>query len=422
MSAGRRPGLSRRSLLRGGAALLTLGAFESRPPGDGSVDAAAPAGRRRRTRPHVVVIGAGAFGGWTALHLLRRGARVTLLETWGPGNARASSGGETRIIRATYGPDRIYTRMMARSLALWRENDKRWGSALYHRTGVLWMVGEDDRYERAALAALREAGLAFVELSAEEAGKRYPQMNFERVKWTILEEDAGYLLARRACRVVLEGFVSEGGTYLQVAAEPGAIREGMMDGLILSDGSRLAAEAYVFACGPWLGKLLPDVLGHRIRATRQEVFFFGTPAGDSRFLEGSLPVWIDNGKQVLYGIPGNEDRGFKVADDTRGPLFDPTTGDRMPSPEGLRRVSDYLAFRFPGLKDAPLLEARVCQYENTPDSRFIIDRHPRAANAWIVGGGSGHGFKHGPAVGEQVAGMVLGAHTPDPFFGLGRLA
>src|SRR3954471_17951837 len=91
-------------------------------------------------RPHVAVIGAGAFGGWTALHLLRRGARVTLLDAWGPGNARASSGGETRVIRATYGPDRIYVQMVARSLQLWRENETRWRKPLYHRTGVLWMA------------------------------------------------------------------------------------------------------------------------------------------------------------------------------------------------------------------------------------------------------------------------------------------
>ena len=122
----------------------------------------------------------------------------------------------------------------------------------------------------------------------------------------------------------------------------------------------------------------------------------------------------------MYGIPGNEWRGFKVADDARGPVFDPTAGERLPSPEALRSARDYLAFRFPALKDAPLLEARVCQYENSPDEHFIVDRHPRADNVWLVGGGSGHGFKHGPAVGELVAGLVLDGHAPDPQFRLDR--
>src|SRR5205807_1680421 len=159
------------------------------------------------------------------------------------------------------------------------------------------------------------------------------------------------------------------------------------------DGSTLAGDVYVFACGPWLGKLFPEVIGDRVRATRQEVFFFGTPPGDARFTEEALPVWADHANHFMYGIPGNEWRGFKVADDARGPAFDPTAGERVPSPEALRSARDYLAYRFPGLKDAPLVEARVCQYENSPDEHFIVDRHPRADHVWLVGGGSGHGFK-----------------------------
>jgi glycine/D-amino acid oxidase-like deaminating enzyme len=189
-----------------------------------------------------------------------------------------------------------------------------------------------------------------------------------------------------------------------------------------SDGAALAADRYVFACGPWLGRLWPDLLGDRISPSRQEVFFFGTPPGEARFLPERLPVWLDNGTRRFYGIPGSGGRGFKVADDTRGAAFDPTAGERVPSPEGLRAARDYLAFRFPGLRGAPLLDSRVCQYENSPDGRFIIDRHPDAENVWVVGGGSGHGFKHGPAVGERVADLVLGGKTPDPFFALSRFS
>ena len=388
--------------------------------------APAPAGAshavRRAAKPRVVVVGAGAFGGWTALHLVRRGARVTLIDAWGPGHSRASSGGETRIVRATYGPDRIYVEMVARSLRLWRDLEERSKRPLFRRTGALWMAGQDDQYEKAALPLLREAGLAVEQLTRAEAAARYPQINFERVIWAIHERDAGYLLARRACQAVLEIFQAEGGDYRTVSATPGAIAKGRMGPLALPDGGSLAADAYVFACGPWLGKLFPDAIGDRVRPTRQEVFFFGTPPGDGRFTEDLLPVWIDKGERIFYGVPGNEWRGLKVGDDTRGALFDPTAGERMPSPEGLRSARDYLGFRFPDLKDAPLLEARVCQYENSPDSRFIIDRHPQAANAWIAGAGSGHGFKHGPAIGERVADLVLGAKRSDPFFALSRLS
>ncbi len=262
-------------------------------------------------QPHVVVVGAGAFGGWTALYLRRRGARVTVLDAWGPGNARASSGGETRVLRATYGPRAIYTRMAVRALALWKEHEQRWRRPLYHGIGVLWLVEGDEQYEQAALPLLRDAGVAFEELTGAQVGRRYPQINCERVRWAIFEKEGGYLTARRACAAVLEGFLAEGGEYRQLAVQaPLQRRAGEIGAVTLSDGSRLTADRFVFACGPWLGSLFPDAIGDRVRATRQEVFFFGTPPGDRRFTEEALPVWADHGTPFMYGIPGNEWRGF----------------------------------------------------------------------------------------------------------------
>ncbi|MGH9798315.1 MAG: FAD-dependent oxidoreductase, partial [Candidatus Polarisedimenticolia bacterium] len=275
-------------------------------------------------------------------------------------------------------------------------------------------------YERAALPLIREAGLPVERLETGEAARRWPQVNFDGVRWVIHEKEAGYLLARRACASVLEAFVAEGGSYRAARVEPGGIAGGLLREVRSSDGGRFAADRFVFACGPWLGRLFPDLRGLSILPTRQEVYFFGPPAGDARFGDDRLPVWIDNGPRLFYGIPGNEERGFKIADDARGPEFDPTGGDRAATPAGVRAARDYLAFRFPALKDAPLLEARVCQYENSPDGRFIIDRHPQAENVVLAGGGSGHGFKHGPAVGEMAAGIVLGTRAPDPFFALAR--
>lgn len=365
-------------------------------------------------------MGAGAFGGWTALFLLRKGTQTTLIDAWGPGNSRASSGGETRVIRAIHGSDRIYTEMVARSLELFRENEARWNRKLYRQCGVLWMAGGSDAYERASLDVLSELGLGFETWSVEEAEKHYPQIHFERVSWVIYEHDAGYLLARRTCQAVTEGFIAEGGDFRQLSAEPLRIDHGRLTGLGLSDGSRIEADQYVFACGPWLDKIFPEALGGCIHPTRQEAFYFGTPAGDPRFDEDSLPAWIDNGERLMYGIPGSEWRGFKVADDTHGGPFEPTTGERTITEERLAEARNYLHFRFPGLTGAPLIEARVCQYANSPDGHFIVDRHPEASNLWIVGGGSGRGFKHGPALGERVTEQVWGERPVEPFFALSR--
>ena len=372
---------------------------------------------------HVAVIGAGAFGGWTALRLLERGARVTLMDAWGPGNSRASSGGETRIMRGTYGPDQPYTEMSARALRLWEKYERRWKRRFLHRTGVLWMANDrDDSFERGSLEVLRGAGIKFEELSNAQMKKRWPQVNFAEVRWGIFEPECGYLEARTSCQAVVEAFVEGGGEYRQAAVLAEGLEGGGMRELELSDGSRVKADVYVFACGPWLGRMFPETLGGVIRATKQDIFFFGTPAGDSRFGDARLPVWGDHGKRFFYGIPGSDGRGFKVADDTRGEGFDPTDGERVVTATTLKRVREYVAFRFPGMKDAPLIETRVCQYEQTADSGFIVDRHPRMENVWMVGGGSGHGFKHGPAVGEMLAELVLKDKEPRAVWQLSRFS
>jgi len=372
-------------------------------------------------KPHIAVIGAGAFGGWTALYLLRSGARVTLLDAWGPGNSRASSKGETRVIRGTYGPNQPYTSMTAHAIRLWQEHEKRWNCPLLHRTGVLWMAADrDDQFERGSLPLLREAGIAYEELSRDEIGRRWPQINLEGVRWGIFEPESGFLAAGRACQAVFHGFLKEGGEYRQAAVLGDGLDDAEWKELTLSDGSKLIADSYVFACGPWLRSLFPETIGNRLCATKQDVFYFGTPPGNRQFSEKSLPVWADHREHFIYGIPGDP-AGFKIADDTRGPEFDPTNGERIVSAEGLKAIRSYLGFRFPALKDAPLLETQVCQYENTPDGGFIIDRHAKRKHVWLVGGGSGHGFKHGPVIGEMVAKLVIEDEEPNPQFGLARL-
>jgi glycine/D-amino acid oxidase-like deaminating enzyme len=374
--------------------------------------------------PHIVVVGAGAFGGWTALELRRCGARVTLVDAWGPGNARASSGGETRVIRATYGSRTVYTKMAVRALDLWRAHDARWQREFFRTTGALWMFGADDSFGRASVATLRAMRIPIEELTAQEAAKRFPQIAFDDSITSILWEPiAGYLFARRACEHVVECFVAEGGEYRQsAAAGPVRVDAAPVRRIAITGGAAIEADAFVFACGPWLGRLFPDVVGPRVTPTRQEVYYFGTPAGDSRFLDPAMPVWVDYRERFFYGIPGNAHRGFKVADDTPGPTFDPTDGTRDASPAGIAAARAFLKQRFPALATAPLLGSEVCQYEASPDSHFILDRHPGAANVWIAGGGSGHGFKMGPAIGETLASYVLGSAAPDPQFGLARLS
>lgn len=376
-----------------------------------------------KAKPHIAVIGAGSFGGWTALHLLERGARVTLIDAWGPGNSRSSSGGETRVMRGTYGPDQPYTELAARALKLWDKYERKWQRQFLHRCGVLWMASSrGDEFERGSIQMLRAAKIKYQELSTPQMRKQWPQINFEGIEWGIFEPECGYLDARASCAAVLAAFVDAGGEYRQIAVV--RRREAFprnKRGIVLSDESYLTADQYVFACGPWMSRLFPDAIGNHIRATKQDVFFFGTTSRSSvYFTDAHLPVWADHRGKFRYGIPGCDRRGFKIADDTRGPDFDPTNGERVVDPKTLKEIREYVAFRFPALKDAPLIETRVCQYEQTPDAHFIVDRHPANENVWLLGGGSGHGFKHGPAIGEMMANLILKEESPNPMWSLDR--
>jgi len=378
-------------------------------------------GRLAASQDHVVVVGAGAFGGWTALALLRAGQRVTLVDAWGAGNSRASSGGETRVIRAVYNGVPLYSQMAARAFTLWREAEQQWKRQVLFRTGALWMCAADDSYVRRSIEPMKAVGLSVEEITPAEAARRYPQMGFRDVRTAFFEPEAGFLTARAACELVRETFAREGGTYTQAWVRPGATAGGRLTRVALSNGSAVDADRFVFACGPWLGQLFPDVVGRRIIATRQEVFFFGTPAGDTRYDVGTLPAWVHIGERLVYGLPSHERRGLKVADDTAGAEVDPTTMERSPSAAGLAGARAILGARFPAMANAPLVEARVCQYEASSDGHFLVDRHPGLENVWLVGGGSGHGFKMGPAVGEHVAAVVQGRAAVHSLFAYQRL-
>ena len=346
----------------------------------------------------VVVVGAGVFGSWTALWLRRRGASVTLVDQYGPGNPLSSSGDESRVTRSAHGPDGHYPRWQRRALHQWRELD----ASLVVLAGVTWFVGADDAFEAQSLEVLGRLGIPAERLDVAEAARRWPQISMDDVAWVLHEPEAAALLARRAVAATVRAFLVEGGELRIGRAGIGPDRE------LHLDGAPAAFDAVVFAAGPWLPKLLGGSVGD-LAVTRQEVVYFATPPGDDRFDVANHPIWVEYGA-AIYGLPSIEHRGFKVAPDEPGPIVDPDTQDRRLTEERVERSRAYLARRFPDLADRPIAEGRVCQYETTPDTHFIIDRLTSLSmpNPWVVGGGSGHGFKHGPVVGEYVSGLITG--------------
>lgn len=364
--------------------------------------------------PDVLVVGAGSCGAWTAWHLRRAGHSVALVDAFGAGHSRASSGGESRIIRNGYGDRALYSRWAHASLPQWRELLAEAGRPeLFRATGVLWLGHDDDPHVAATTRTLAELGVAAERLTRADLQARIPQLDATGVAEGVLEPGSGVLLARRAVRTVVERAQQHGVDYRVAAVDPSglAVRAGAAE-VRLADGTLLSAGTLVFACGPWLPRLFPELLSPLLHITRQEVFFFGTPAGDRRFAPPSLPAWIDF-HGGAYGLPDIEGRGVKVGLTALGPPFDPDRDDRDASEEGLAAARRIVADRLPGLGEAPLLEARVCQYTNTPSGELLVDRHPAFADVWLAGGGSGHGFKLGPAVGAYVAGQIAGAGAPE---------
>jgi sarcosine oxidase len=355
-----------------------------------------------------VVIGAGVFGAWTAWHLRKAGQRVLLLDAFGAAHARASSGGESRLTRGSYGSDEIYTRFAFDSLAQWKWLSDLSGLPILHPVGVLFFFAKREAYVDQSMEVHRRLKLPTVELGRAELEQKYPQVFWKDIEVGLLEPEFGVLMARRAVQTLVRQFVKGGGEYRVAAVKPPDASK-LLTSIELSDGSSVSGGNYVFACGPWLPKVFARLLGPRIFITRQEVFFFTPPAGDARFGGAQLPGWADfNSGDIFYGMPDLESRGFKIANDKHGSAIDPDRGDRVASPGALADARTYMAKRFPALAGAPLNEERVCQYENSSNGDLLIDRHPTANNVLLVGAGSGHGFKHGPEVGRYAAELLTG--------------
>jgi sarcosine oxidase len=402
------PNLTRRSTLLAGMGAASVLAAPS---------LAAP--RPFQGAPDVVVVGAGVFGAWTAMRLQDAGQKVLLIDAFAPAHARASSGGESRMTRGSYGRDEIYARMAWESLADWKALSARAGLPIFHELGVLFFFPTAEAYVEESLAVHRRLGLPTERLGNAALKKRFPMIDFDGVEVGLYEPRFGALMARRAVQTLVAEFVARGGAYEQAAVAPPVPAGKGLTHVATLDGRRIPAGRFVFACGPWLPKLFPDLLGRRIFPTRQEVFFFAPEAGDRRFEPGALPGWADfNGGDIYYGFPDLEGRGFKIAHDAHGPPIDPDTGDRTPSAEALADVRGFMTRRFPALAKRPLSEARVCQYENSSNGDLLIDFHPQARNVLLVGAGSGHGFKHGPAVGRQAAELLLGRGKVEPRFSI----
>jgi glycine/D-amino acid oxidase-like deaminating enzyme len=360
------------------------------------------------TAAEIVVVGAGAFGGWTALYLREMGHSVTLIDQYGPGNARATSGGESRQIRAVYGEREIYTRWVLQAFDRWQAREAEWGKKLFYRTGQLSLAPQWTKELLETRQVFDRLGVKYDIVKPDDLARQYPQMNTRGIEAAMSTPSTGVLKAREGCVAVAQAFEKKGGRFVTAKVELGTRAGNALQDVALSTGRRVPAQSFVFACGPWLPKVFPSVMKNKLATPRRAVFFYGTPPGDHRFTWPNFPTWsVDN----AYGFPCIEGRGFKVVPTFERELVDPDTQQHALTPDELRKGRAFADKWFPALAQQPLVDSRICQREDSVDDHFIVQQHPELANVWLVGGGSGHGYKHGIMLGDYVAHRVVGNDT-----------
>jgi sarcosine oxidase len=344
--------------------------------------------------PTAAIVGAGIFGASLAYRLARDGWNVSLYERHQPGHLGAASGGESRLIRYSHGADAWYTRSAWRARELWRELEAETGRELLVESGIAWFARSDEGWEAQSERVLRAEGIPVERLEADAGRELFPSFDPGDLAFILWEPLAGVLRARQATLATVEAGERAGVRLVREAVTPGEAE----------------ADVVVWACGAWL----PDLFELPIRVTKQDTLYFSAEG----WATPPMPAWVDY-EEAIYGHGDLDELGVKVAPDAEGPSFDPEQGERKASPETEPRARAYLAERFPHLKDAPLNGEVVCQYALTTDTNFVIARRPGHDREWIFGGGSGHGFKHGPALAEYAARVITGEQEPEAQFGLG---
>lgn len=343
-----------------------------------------------------VVVGAGVFGASTARELALRGWDVTLIEQYAPGTVRSASGGDTRLSRAAHGDADWYGALARAARTHWLELQEATGARIWEPVGLAWFARHENGFESRSRASLERLGVPHEWLDPEAARSLFPSLKVDDLAGVLYEPEAGVLHARRATQLLVETGEQAGVRYESGRCVP-------------ADEPR--ADVVVWACGPWLASLFPGLVD--VKVERRDVFFFG---GDASWR--GTPGFCEYDASY-YGHGEIEGLGVKVAPDLPGRTIDPDTVDRTPLASWERAARAYAARRFPSLEGAPVIGTRVCQYDLSRDTHFIADRHPERDAWWLIGGGSGHGFKHGPAFAEYVADCIEGRREREPFHALG---
>lgn len=374
---------------------------------------------RRLNKMKLIIIGSGVIGAWAAMKLAGHGEDILVIDSYGPGNVMGSSHDSNRVIRSFYGGNTTLTSMVARSLTDWKELEFLTSEKLYTRTGVLWMIQNEDSHEYAqrSLEVSQACGLPCQRIEVDEAAQFYPQINFSDIRSVYREEEAGYVQATKSIQLLSDVAQNLGARYLCDKVVDIHFRNKSLTGVSLASGDKINGDEFILCAGPWINELSRKIFSEDwVQVSKQEVYYFRHPLPDTRFQDPGLPVWIDMGQSIHYGVPATPNVGFKVCNDNRGETICPDSMDRLTSSESLKLIREFVNHRFPGMKDPALIQTKVCQYSNTSRGNYIIDFFPGVQNGVVLAGGNGHGFKNAPAIAQLGIDILKGQANPIPQF------
>ena len=355
-------------------------------------------------KKNIVVIGSGIFGVSTAYKLLQSGQHVTLVDHLSISDDLKTSNGESRNIRFSHANDEFYSLLSWKAAGEWKKVEKLAGEKLFYDTGVAWFASDENGWESHSKKILNKLNIPCERLSPDDAKALFPSLNIDDLRFVLYESNGGALAAKRSLKALYKLCLYMKCDYLNGHAE-------IRDDDIYINNSQIDFDIAIWAVGPWMKHVFPFI--DMVKVTMQEVVFFDSPKDWS---VEKIPAFNDI-SNAFYGCGSLDGMGVKLGYDLKGKEFDITKDKRAYSDQSVEKCREYIAHRFPTLERAKINKIKTCQYTMTPDANWIIAPHPEHPRHWIIGAGSAHGFKHGPALGQYVTDTILN-NKPNPKFSL----
>ena len=363
----------------------------------------------------IIVVGAGINGVTAAIELKNRGHEVILIDPGPLPYPLAASTDISKAVRAAYGADEDYTELAERSIKLWRKWNEEFGIELYHETGVMFVRRREMKpgdFEYESFKTLQQRGHKVERMNSAQLWKRFPAWNPGLFRDGVLEWEAGYAesgsvvatLIQRAGSIGVELRSSSRFAHLDE-------RDHRIEGIVLDNGERIAADRIVMAAGAWTPYLLPFTKKF-FRASGQPVFHLKPPRPDL-FAPERFPVFgADITTTGYYGFPLNGDGIVKIANHGSGREMSPESPQRAVTSEEEENLRKFLSWALPELADASIVYTRLCMYCDTHDGNFWIAPDPEREGLVIAAGDCGHGFKFAPVLGQIIADAVEQKSNP----------